>query len=112
MDASGAVNVVVTGAGGVGVRWVECSSEGGLEERSCLSADRLPATKGVAPVPPDGRPFSEPPVASPLILSTRLPDNRRRKGHVPRKRTPHTQGPPTPPAPVTTTFTAPEASIF
>ena len=47
-----------------------------------------------------GRTFVlEPPVASPLILSRRLPVNRRRKGHVPRKRTPHTQGPPAPLAP-------------
>ena len=75
------------------------SSCGGLEERSCLSAGRMPATKGVAPVPPAGPFFPEPPAASPLIFSRRLPVNRRRKGHVPRKRIPHTQGPPAPLAP-------------
>ena len=51
-----------------------CSSGGGLEERSCLSAGRMLATSGVAPVPPDGRLFFEPPAASPLIFSRRLPD--------------------------------------
>src|SRR3954469_11819198 len=81
---SGAVSVGVKQSERGGGPWGGVFPLRGLEARSCLSAGRLPAPKGVAPVPPAGPLFPEPSlVYTAFIPIGSCPPNRRRKGHVP-----------------------------